>query len=109
MHQQSAESRYNMNKQQANFYDSYNRSSAHYLTDVYKSMSCAKIDAFRRCELVHREECFLYGGGNVGELRIISHNSNFFSVAWTVETYDYLYLHVITPSNNYFFEVAVYA
>ena len=97
-----------MNKRQANFYDSYTRSNAHYLTDVYSTMSYAKIDAFRRCKQLYHDDCFKYDWENLGDMRIISSNSYTFSVAWTVSTDEYQYLHVITPSNNYFFEVACY-
>lgn len=95
-----------MNKRQAQFYDSYVNSTASHLDHVYKSYSVKKRVAFQKC--VDKRQDDLYQYGCVGSLRIISHNSDFFSVAWTVETKEALFLHVITPSNDYFFGVACY-
>lgn len=90
-------------------YDSYNRSNAYFLEDVYTSYSRAKLEAFKRCKTLWLNDLIFYENrGEVGSMRIISSNSFTFSVAWTISTEDYEYLHVITPTKNYVFEVACY-
>lgn len=108
MHQQRVqEGRYYMNKREAQIYKSYLDSTAVFLTDVYGSCSAKKQEAYRNCVQKHMDDIYKYKV--VNPLRIISHCRDFFTVAWTVETDDFMYLHVITPYSDYLFEVAVFA
>lgn len=95
-----------MNKKQAQYYNSYVNSTAVYLDQVYSKCSAKKHEAYRKCVQKHLDDAYKYKV--VNPLRIISHCRDFFSVAWTVETDEALLLHVITPSNDYLFEVACY-
>ena len=64
-----------MNKKQESIYATYLKSSARELSDVYKNWSGAKEVAMRSC----RDLCASLHGYN---LRILSHNSQFFSVGF---------------------------
>ena len=64
------------------------------LSDVYGRYSSAKADAMKDCKKMSEEE-------DGDDFRIISFNTNFFSVAW-----DFIYdgkpaVHIITPANDY--------
>lgn len=64
-----------MNKKQESIYAAWQRSTARELKDVYKTHSAAKEQAMRAC----REEMDRLHGQ---DLRILSHNSQFFSVGF---------------------------
>lgn len=66
----------NNNTKKARAYiNAYNRSCMYYLHDVYGKTSTAKIIADSDCRLMMQSE-----GGH--GYKIISHNCNFFTVAW---------------------------
>ena len=97
-----------MTKNQANWYNMFNRSNAHYISDVYKSYSYKKELAFNTCKQRWNEDIDKFDWNNVSDMRIISHNCDFFTVAWQVTIDDKQYLRVITPSNRYFFETGIF-
>lgn len=70
----------------------YNEGSELY--HVYGSFSSKKAEAFDDC----KKKCEAEAGDN---FRIISHNTNFFSVAWEFEYEGSLATHIITPANDY--------
>lgn len=72
------------------YIDSYNRSKATELTHVYKKCSYNKEQAYAEC----RTHAASHGADN---MRIISHNCNFFSCAAKSKEG----LIVYTPSQNY--------
>lgn len=72
------------------YINAYERSNATKLTDVYKKCSYNKKQAYAECR-THAES---HGADNI---RIISHNCNFFSCAAKSEEG----LIVYTPSQNY--------
>ena len=72
------------------YVDAYNRSKATELTDVYKKCSYNKKQAYAECR-THASE------HNAKNMRIISHNCNFFSCAARNKEG----LIVYTPSQNY--------
>ena len=72
------------------YVDAYERSKATELTDVYKKCSYNKEQAYAEC----RTHAANYGADN---MRIISHNCNFFSCAAKSKEG----LIVYTPSQNY--------
>lgn len=64
------------------------------LSDVYGRYSSAKAEAMKDCKETKNAE-------SGWDFRIISYNTNFFSVAW-----DFIYdgkpaVHIITPANDY--------
>ena len=65
-----------------------------YLSDVYGRYSSAKEDGYRYC----RDLCKEVGGEN---FRIVSHNCDFFSVAFDTDTHVY----VITVAHDYCIEL----
>lgn len=65
-----------MNKRMAAAFNSYNNSSAYELRNMYRSWSDKKQAAFENC----RRACADHGGQG---LRIISANTNFFTVGFT--------------------------
>ena len=72
------------------YVDAYNRSKATELTDVYKKCSYNKKQAYAECRTHAAEH-------NADNMRIISHNCNFFSCAAKSKEG----LIVYTPSQNY--------
>jgi len=87
-----------MTKANKRVLESYLRSDAYELIDVYKSCSERKRQAFLHCKARMRM--------NLGrELKIISHNSNFFSCAFLHEVLGITHLMVITPTKEYSFEI----
>lgn len=97
-----------MTKKQANWYNLYNRSNAHYLYEVYESFSSKKEQAFNTCKKRWNEDVDAFNWDNVSDMRIISHNCHFFSVAWQVTIDDKQYQRVITPYAQYFFETGIF-
>ena len=69
-----------MNKRMRNAYESYNRSDAYSLHDVYKSFSDEKAKAWRHCE----ELCDKNGGYS---LKVISANTFMFTAGFCVDTF----------------------
>lgn len=64
------------------------------LDEVYGSYSSKKKDAWKDCKRQCEEEA--------GEdFRIISHNSNFFSVAWDFEYDGQPAVHIVTHANSF--------
>lgn len=76
----------------------YQESTACELSDVYKTYSSAKARAMRYC----KDKAAAAG---IGAAKIISHNSNFFSVAYPVMIDGYRGIAIETAYNTYVYPV----
>lgn len=83
-----------MNKRMTAAFDSYTKSSAYELRNVYRSWSDKKQAAFENC----RRACQDHGGQG---LRIISANTNIFTVGYTyIDDSNKTHFVYITPAST---------
>ena len=82
-----------MTKENQNIINSYNRSTASELWEVYGRYSHAKQNAMDYCKRVQYEQ-----GGHAG--RILSANTFIFTYCFRVDTETESYLYYITPSRE---------